>query len=117
MKEIILTLMMIFSTAKGLNSDLFLVQDYCQEFYANYQIEYVQCYDDVILNRANKGIVYVEIVKSESIGNYGVLENGSIIAYNKEIPIGQKVTSYCIYNPQNNYCDDVVAVVDNQMIR
>ena len=37
--------------------------------------------------------------------------------YNKKVKKGKEVKSYYIYNPKNNYCDDVVAVVDNKILQ
>ena len=69
-------------------------------------------------HRTEVKYVYVEIIKSHSNGGkYGTTIDGYTIAYNKELPKGIEVISYCIYSPFNNYCDDVTAVVDNNMIR
>ena len=73
----------------------------------------------MITHRKGKKIVYIEKVVSISSGkNYGYTKKGHYyIAYNKKVKKGKKVTSYCIWNPYTNYDDDVVAVVDNKMIR
>lgn len=72
-----------------------------------------------ILKRKGKNIVYIEKCITKSSGkNYGYTIKGHYyVAYNKKVPKGKKVTSYFIWNPYTNYCDDVVAAVDNKMIR
>lgn len=70
-----------------------------------------------ITHRKNKKVI-VEIVKSVSRGGrYGRTTDGYTIKYNKRVKKGRKVTSYFIWNPNNNYDDDVVAVVDNRKTR
>ena len=95
-----------------------LVKNYCHKNYPECTIKYFKNYNpDIMENRANKSVVYVEVIKSKSCGKYGRTKEGYRIAYNKKVRKNKKVTSYCIYNPYNNYCDDVVAVVDNRRIR
>ena len=100
-------------------SDKQLVKQYCKSNYPRYKIEYVTKYNaNIMENRKGKKIVYVEIIKSKSNGDKsGRTKEGYYIAYNKKVKKGKKVVSYCLYNPNNNYCDDVIAVVDNKMIR
>lgn len=45
------------------------------------------------------------------------MEKNYYIAYNKRVRKGKHVTSYCVWNPCNSYCDDVEAVADNGKIR
>lgn len=72
----------------------------------------------MIRERAVKHIIYVEITKSVSVGGRrGLIDGKYTIAYNKNVRKGKKVTSYSIWNPDNAYCDDVTAVVDNGKIR
>jgi len=100
-----------------------LVKEYCHKHYPECKIKYFNYknYDDsVMLHRANKGIVYVEKFVSYSSGKKkksGFSKEGWYICYNKGVKKGKKVVSYCIYNPYTNYCDDVIAVVDNKKIR
>lgn len=72
-----------------------------------------------ILHRKSKKFIYIEKCVSKSSGKrYGyTLRGHHYIVYNKRVPKGKLVTSYCIWNPKNNACDDVVAVVDNKMVR
>jgi len=72
-----------------------------------------------ILHRKGKGIVYIEKCTTISNGKGGgfTKKGHYYVAYNKKVKKGKKVTSYFVYNPYTNYCDDVVAAVDNKMIR
>ena len=74
-------------------------------------------------HRKGKPYIIVEKVvsKSDGTGNgwYSTKTKGTnyIIAYNKRVPKGKKVTSYVIWNPKSNECDDVLYVVDNKRWR
>jgi len=104
-------------SAKSL-SDRQIVTEYCHKHYKGYTIRYFTKWNEnVMLHRANKKIVYVEKMTSYSKGKYGYTKDGYYIKYNKRVKKGKKVISYCIYNPKNNSCDDVVAVVDNKILR
>lgn len=72
-----------------------------------------------ILKRKNKNIVYIEKCVTKSSGkNYGYTIKGHYyVTYNCKVKKNTKVTSYFVYNPYTNYSDDIVAVVDNKMIR
>ena len=99
-------------------SDRQIVKEYCHKHYKGCSIRYFTKWNDkVMLHRANKRIVYIEKVISYSKGKYGYTKDGYYIKYNKRVKKGKKVISYCIYNPKSNYCDDVVAVVDNKILR
>lgn len=70
-------------------------------------------------NRKGKKIVYIERTVTKSSGkDYGYTIKGHYyVAYNKKVKKGKRVVSYFVWNPNTNYCDDVVASVDNKMIR
>lgn len=72
-----------------------------------------------ILKRKGKNTVYIEKKISKSSGkNYGYTIKGHYrVGYNKRVKKNKKVVSFVIWNPYTNYCDDIVAVVDNKMIR
>ena len=76
-----------------------------------------------INNRKGKAYIVVEKIVSVSAGDgYGWYKTkGStreyIIGYNSEIKKGETVTSYVIWNPETDICDDVLYVVDNQKYR
>lgn len=95
-----------------------LVREYCKKHYPKYTIRVIDKYDaKVIENRKGKKIVFVEKFVSYSKGNYGYSKKGEYVKYNKKVKKGKKVISYFIYNPETNYCDDVVAVIDCGKIR
>lgn len=99
-------------------SDRQIVKEYCNKHYKSYTIRYFTKWNErMITHRANKKIVYVEIMTSYSKGRHGYTKDGYYIRYNKKVTKGKKVKSYCIYNPKTNYIDDVVAVVDNKILR
>ena len=95
-----------------------LVREYCKKHYPKYTIRIVDKYDEKVMeNRKGKKIVFVERFVSYSKGKYGYSKKGEYVKYNKKVSKGKKVISYFIYNPETNYCDDVVAVIDCGKIR
>lgn len=100
-----------------------LVNDYvCQRYdLRKYKVKYIKSTNlksSMIHRRKKNKIIYIEVCKSVSTGDKRGLQDGKYtIAYNKSVPKGKRVTSYCIWNPNTTYCDDIVAVVDNGMIR
>ncbi len=134
MKRIIgLTLIIVFvfscsaCFAKS-SSDKKVVQKYCSAHYPKMKVKYFTKWNDrVMYHRANKGVVYVEVEKSISSGKkdprngkyWGYVKGQHYYKnwYNKKVKKGKIVTSYYIYNPYTNWEDDIVAVVDNKMIR
>lgn len=104
------------------SKDLYLTYRYIEKHYKNYTVKFIkegkQWQNIKLKTRKGKHIVYIEVIKSVSHGNWGhTTKYGSYIKYNKPVRKGKKVTSYCIYNPNCNYYDDVTAVIDNGMIR
>jgi len=105
-------------------TDKQIVERYCKEHYNGYKIVYTK---EVPTNRMNKKIVYIQIEKSVSSGKidkrnnrcWGFIDGSNYYKtwYNKKVRKGKKVTSYYIYNPNTNYEDDIVAVIDNKKIR
>ena len=109
-------------------SDKQIVKEYCKHNYKGYKVKYfTQWNDKVMSHRANKNIVYVQIEKSISSGKkdsrngkyWGYVKGQHFYKtwYNKKVKKGKEVKSYYIYNPNTNYEDDIVAVVDNKKIR
>ena len=99
-------------------SNMKLVREYCRKHYPKQTIRVVYKYDAKKMeNRKNKGVVYVERFVSYSKGRYGLSKKGEYVRYNKNVRKGKKVVSYFVYNPETNYCDDVVAVIDCGKIR
>lgn len=109
------------------NKDLSVAATYISRHYPGYKVRFVpEGKPNTMKLRTRKGkrIVYVEILKSRAKGNlkgkrrsWGITTKGSYITYNRRVKKGKRVTSYCIWNPNTNYTDDVVAVVDNGFIR
>ena len=109
-------------------TDKQIVQDYCHKHYKGYKVTYFTKWNDEIMShRTDKRIVYVQIEKSISSGKkdsingryWGYIKGQHYYKtwYNKKVKKGKEVKSYYIYNPKNNYCDDIVAVVDNKILR
>ena len=104
------------------NKDLYLTYRYTEKHYKNCTVKFIkegkQWQNIKLKTRKGKHIVYVEIIDSISCGNWGLTTKyDCYIKYNKPVHKGKKVTSYCIYNPNTNWYDDVTAVIDNGMIR
>ena len=108
-------------TAK--NKNIQLVNDYIRRNYDlnAYKLKYIstgKLTPKMIRERATRHTIYVEIIKSVSAGGrHGIYGKDYYLAYNKRVRKGKHVTSYCIWNPCNSYCDDVIAVADNGKIR
>lgn len=97
-------------------TDKKIVRQYCEKHYDGMKVRFLKnpSYKTIT---TRKGTVIVEIIKSKSRGRYGYTRDGSYIRYNKKVKKNKTVTSYLIYNPDNNAEDDIVAVVDNKKIR
>lgn len=110
-------------SVKAKSKNIRLVNNYIRHNYdlKAYKVKYIKSTKltyKMIRSRAGKNIIYVEVCKSVSKGNKHGLQDGKYyIAYNKNVVKGKRVTSYCVWNPCNNYCDDVTTVVDNGKIR
>ena len=99
-------------------TDKQLAKRWCRKHYPKCKIKFVKEGDQRINIRKGKRIVYVEVVKSRSRGGrHGTTSLGYCIGYNIKVSKGKQVTDYVIWNPYTDYCDDVVAVVDNGRIR
>lgn len=105
------------------NRNIQLVNDYIRRNYDlnAYKVKYIntrKLTDKMICERAVKHTIYVEIIKSVSAGGkHGTYGKGYYLAYNKRVRKGKHVTSYCVWNPCNSYCDDIEAIADNGKIR
>ena len=122
MKELIATFLIIGNLVVApvqVPSDYQLVYSYCDSHFPTYTVcIFTEWNEEIICNRANTNIVYVEKCISYSSGsNFGYTKEGYFIRYNKIVPIGQEVTSYFIYNPYTNYCDDILLAIDNGLVR
>lgn len=104
------------------SKDLYLTYRYIEKHYKNCSIKFIkegkQWQNIKLKTRKGKHVVYIEVIKSVSHGRWGrTTKYGCYIKYNKPVRKGKKVSSYCIYNPNTNYYDDVTSVIDNGMIR
>jgi len=99
-------------------TDKQLAKRWCAKHYPKCKVKFVKEGDQRINIRKGKRIVYVEVVKSKSRGKrHGTTSLGYCIGYNIKVSKGKRITSYVIWNPYTDYCDDVVVVVDNGRIR
>lgn len=99
-------------------TDKYLAKQWCRKHYPKCRVKFVKEGDQRINIRKGKRIVYVEVVKSRSRGGrHGTTSLGYCIGYNIKVSKGKRVTDYVIWNPYTDYCDDVVAVVDNARVR
>lgn len=89
-------------------SDLSLAKSWAKSHYSE-PIKVVS-YNKVPTKR--KGTVYIEKLNTKSNGGTkGVVIGGGHVKYPKKVKKGQKVVVYLVWNPKNNACDDVVAMV------
>lgn len=98
-------------------SDRRLVRDWCRKHFRGYKIKFVDGNKFNFQKRKSKRFVYVERIVSRSKGRYGLTADGGYIRYNVKVSKGKRVVSYAIWNPRNNVEDDVIAVVDNGILR
>lgn len=94
------------------NKDVAL--DYCANYCINYDVKIVS-YNHVPKNRTDKPYVYVEKIKTKSIGNkWGKTKDGYLVKYYKSIKKDKTETVYLVYNPKTNACDDIICFVSNK---
>lgn len=106
--------------------DKTIVRNYCKRMYKGCKIRFImgeKLTEKKLTTRAGKNIVYVEVLKTVSYGNYGLCKSadkdldGDYIKYTQKQRKGKIITVYCVYSPYNNYIDDVTAVVHSGTIR
>lgn len=99
-------------------TDKQIAEQYIEAHYTDLPVEYLHGWQwDRIASRDDSTVIVV-VSESTSDGNGGGYdEEGCYTRYNTTVDEGVTVTSYYIYNPANQYEDDIVAVVDNGMIR
>lgn len=115
---LILLILASVPTFAETSSNYELMKSYCRNHYPKHKVVvFTKWNESKMSHRANKKVVYVEKFVSYSKGKYGYSKDGYYVKYNKKVKKGKKVISYFIYNPYTNYCDDVVAVIDNRRIR
>ena len=81
-----------------------------EKHYKGYKIKVVK-YNCVPTKRKSNKTIYIETLPTISDGGYNghCTINGAYVRYSKKVPKGTKQTCYCVWNPKNNACDDVVA--------
>lgn len=118
---VVMLLCCIDCHAEEPKTNLQLLKETCKENYGHSKIKFIFGYSDetteIIENRQGKDYIVVEIVISQSNGNNGYDFNNCYITYNEYVNPGNYVISYCIYNPNTNYIDDITFVIDNQKVR
>ena len=122
MKKVLVVMMMVviamvFSTgaASAKTSDLQLAKNWAKAHYS----EPIKVVNEFKVPSKRKGTTYIEKVRTVSDGGTKghTVKGKYIVKYPKKVKKGKKVTMYFIWNPKNNACDDVVAVVCLGMIK
>ena len=79
-------------------------------------INYAVAYEEVLNRPQNELTVEVFDTISDGEGG-GYTVEGYYTAYNVTVSKGETVQSIVVYNPETQYCDDVIAVIDNGIVR
>ena len=96
-------------------TNLTLAKEYCQKYCNGYKIKVVTC---APTNRNDGEHVYIEKVSTVAKGSYwGSTKKGYSIKYNKKVKKGTKVIIYLVYNPSNNFTDDIICKVCNHIAK
>lgn len=86
-----------------------IAKEWAKAHYPNKVVKVVG-YGKVPKNR--KGKVYIERIPTTSKGGYiGKTKDGYTVRYAKRVRKGKREICYSVYNPNNNYSDDVVCFV------
>lgn len=127
---LILSLVCFPNLANAKKTDRQIIRRYVTTHYGrDWKIKYVSWTNPIILHRTKylkKKVIIVDVARSKSTGMkdprnghyYGkILGSKYWCWYNKKVKKGKIVSQYSIYSPYTNECDDVVAVIDNGIIR
>lgn len=100
------------------NNNLSVAKKWTKKHYKKYKIKVVN-YNKVPKKRKSSKKIYIEKVPTISDGGYNghCTINGAYVRYSKKVPKGTKQTCYCVWNPKNNACDDVVAFANCNKIK
>ncbi len=109
---IMMAAVMAFSTQAA---DVAIVEQIAAEY--DLPVAYIEEYNPEIVENRTDDALLVEITESVSDGGGYGHDSWGLVYYNRDVPKGERVTSYIVYNPYTQYGDDVVAVVDNGMKR
>ena len=123
----IVALMVIaFCTPVQAKTDTQIVRKFCRNTYGtSYKIKFIEARESnmhFLLNRAGRKIIYVETYKVRATGGRDARivsgdYKGCYVALTKKTKPGKITRFYSIWNPNNNYEDDIVAVVNQGKIR
>lgn len=89
--------------------------------YKNFKVKFIKSNNltgNMLRNRKRKHIIYIEITDGYVMSdkNYsGITKEGYYINYegiDDTLPKGTKIRTYCIFDPTNNYEDDIVYRTD-----
>lgn len=127
---LVLSMVCFPKTVNAKRVDKQKVRNYVTTHYGKrWHIKYVYWTNPTVIHRTKYAkrktiVVSVEISKSSGIKDpcngmyYGKIPKTHYRCwYNKKVKKGKKVTQYIIYNPYNNEPDDILAVVDNGLVR
>lgn len=114
-KSIIFTIVMVIAitfttgTASAKTNDLQLAKNWTKSHYS----EPIKVVNEFKVPPKRKGTVYIEKVCTVSDGGKKghTVKGKYVVRYPKKVKKGKKITMYFVWNPKNNACDDVVAVV------
>lgn len=108
---------MTFTTNAATKSNEQIALDYCAKYCVNYEAEVVG-YNHVPTNRTDSQFVYIEKIKTKSLGNrWGKTRDGYKVEYNKPVKKGKTEIVYLIYNPESDACDDIMCKVANKKMK
>lgn len=108
---------MTFTTNAATKSNEQIALDYCAKYCVNYEAEVVG-YNHVPTNRTDSQFVYIEKIKTKSLGNrWGKTRDGYKVEYNKTVKKGKTEIVYLIYNPESDACDDIMCKVANKKMK
>ena len=80
-------------------------------YYIDSQEESDKCYEAL---QHRKGKIVVEVVTGTVIGEngHGQIDYQGYIKYHGDLAVGTRIVSVMIYNPDNNYIDDIIYRAD-----
>lgn len=80
-------------------------------YYIDSQEESDKCYEAL---QHRKGKIVVEVVTGTVIGEngHGQIDYQGYIKYHGDLAVGTRIESVMIYNPDNNYIDDIIYRAD-----
>ena len=105
---------MACTTDAATKSNKQIALNYCARYCVNYTAKVVS-YNHVPKHRTDSKFVYIEKIKTKSLGNrWGKTSDGYRVKYNGPVKKGKTEIVYLIYNPKSDACDDVICKVTNK---